>query len=534
MTTPLFISSMSSQTTPRRLNLQERLSIAADPQSYVVKVHQCFEEGRTDFPRSSTSKEVHKPTNCIQRDVSPPVSTCPPPRNDSLSVTFTSSERCQEFIREVKSQADLFLPSRVTASPKPPGGSEAIISVDGEVPAPFMTLLFPHTEQIECLDFERNVWVDIMNSPPDHSPLSHLGGFAVGLNNFGGDGLAPPNPTLFGNTHQSETFSIRLEPQPSNCFSFPKLTSFKLSTTSTQEFPASLLLDFLEASPALKNVCLEIAAVISLVGITPGRVVELPQATEFTLTASDGEWADEIVACLSCPRLESASLTYKKSIDDATTTKIFPALVLRGAGVRLYWKNEVEEVILQVETSPTILCTIIFLSSGGVNAFELNFQASTSDEDSVRPPSEELVGNLLTQATNTILDHPHMGGIKRLAICHGVSEASPTQVSNIVDNAKLLFPSLGPLDELMIYSCDPKPYFHTELLLPQITKLIIHEQKNCSDEQLIEALKGFAKSQHCNNRCLKCVEIDVSAESLGDDGLKGCYCSGECNQREAL
>ena len=70
-------------------------------------------------------------------------------------------------------------------------------------------------------------------------------------------------------------------------FTFPRLTTFELSATpegtfSNEEgFPATQLLDFLEATPTLESISLAILAEISLVGIPPERIVILPNVEKF-------------------------------------------------------------------------------------------------------------------------------------------------------------------------------------------------------------------------------------------------------------
>ena len=69
----------------------------------------------------------------------------------------------------------------------------------------------------------------------------------------------PPSLLFFSNAVDLQEFRLESRCPPLlNRFVFPGLTLFELSVTQVEGFRASLLLDFLEASPTLRTVRLKI------------------------------------------------------------------------------------------------------------------------------------------------------------------------------------------------------------------------------------------------------------------------------------
>ena len=73
-----------------------------------------------------------------------------------------------------------------------------------------------------------------------------------------------------------------------NRFAFPTLTSFELSVVYVKEFQASRLLNFLETSPMLQTVRMEIAGDM-FDDIPREWAIVLPDVESLCLVVSDGE-----------------------------------------------------------------------------------------------------------------------------------------------------------------------------------------------------------------------------------------------------
>jgi hypothetical protein len=105
-----------------------------------------------------------------------------------------------------------------------------------------------------------------------------------------------------------------------NHFAFPNLTTFEL-IAMPKEFHASQLFDFLEASPTLRTVRIEIAVEIHTDDVPPERVVVLPN------DVTQDEPGYEIVARISCPSTRFTSLAHEQDVEYGITPKVFPGLI---------------------------------------------------------------------------------------------------------------------------------------------------------------------------------------------------------------
>ena len=201
------------------------------------------------------------------------------------------------------------------------------------VPVGATALLSPHTGQIRSLNFDYSLWADIrrfseLNS--GHFPLLHT------LNINAADVMTPSSLSLFSGAVDLQEFQLHLRgSQPLILFVFPNITSFKLTMESLGEFRASHLLDFLEASPMLQTVRMELG-VVSFDGIPRDRVVVLPNVESFSLAMSNGEPRYRLTTHISCPSVKHASLTHDRGTDDTTPQNFFPVLDIWNAIIPQY------------------------------------------------------------------------------------------------------------------------------------------------------------------------------------------------------
>ena len=459
---------------------------------YVVKAHQTFEERSADFFHGSTQIRVpgsyrKAPATAIS-SLPPtyeiPTVVCPDQssNDDRIRVSFDSHR--EGFINQVKS-LNLSQDLIVKTSLERENDSERVVMIPGQALA--MELPFSLYERMRNYDSANGVWTVIKRVPKYRTSIASLEDLQL---------MNLPNPP------------------------FPILTSFKLSTRSVQVVHGSRLLDFLEASPMLKTVHLELLGSITVDGIPDERVVVLGHAKDFALTVEGSkQWAYEFVVHLSCPSMD---LTHKKRAEDTTLDEIFPPEELWRRIVDQCTSEDtpVEEITLEIKTSPTISWALIFLTSG-VTAIGLNFQVSAGSKCDVRPSpqNENLMYNrVLYGAIAAIKAHPHLANVKRLSICHGTPEASFTaDILDILSALLWLFESLGPLDELTIDSCDPRPYFDQTLtdempsgkrvMFPPTRELTIWHPKYIPDENTVHSLVRLAEAQSATKNSFESVVI---------------------------
>jgi hypothetical protein len=402
------------------------------------------------------------------------------------------------------------------------------------IPANTMTLLSSYTKQIKCLGFITSHWDDVLVFTEVHLPLLHtLKMIYTEEGRVGNHDTTIPLPRLFAHAVNVKVFHLEfgswLTP-PFGHYIFPNLVSFNLSMRIWDGvFRALDLLDFLESSPMLRTVDMEVDAVISLERIPRGRVVVLPSVETFNLTVNHGGPGWKIAAHVSCPSARSASFLHKKAIGHAIPEEIFPASVSWNAIARQYTRSPAEEITLKIRTSPTIACKLTFRSADAT-IIQLCFKVADEDKHRVALPSIEMHNEVFTQATRTIRSHPQLSSVKRLHIRHSFGSVNSTDTSHIADEARQLFKSLAPLDELTIHHCNLQPYFDSFLLerrfeepivFPPIKELTISYPLWASDEQCTAMVVGLAKSQHARGMPLQRVTIRRVRMFAGmEEGLK--------------
>ena len=302
-------------------------------------------------------------------------------------------------------------------------GSPLDVVTNRNVPDGTITLLSSHTQQIRSLNFTHNYWTDIQRfSDVSSGPLPLLRTLkidvVVGSANQPNIMTSPSLP-LFSNAINLEKFVLHSQKSLFlNHFVFPNLTTFKLSTEpGWYTLRALSLLDFLEASPTLRKVKMEITAMILLEGVARRGVVVLPNVQTFSLLMHDDEPAYELVAHISCPSASNTSLTHEKNFDDIPTDQdvryAFPTATSWDAIVRQYTTSPVEEISLEIVADLLFTCTLTFQSS---NATTIQLELLVGDGEDSDLSQEEVVQGAFYQATRAIRDYPLLHNAKHLCI----------------------------------------------------------------------------------------------------------------------
>ena len=457
------------------------------------------------------------PINRVPWDILSLIPTHLSSQSDRFRASFVCRHWRRSFLQRAELWSQLFpskgevylktLLERAKASP-------VDVLVDRVDPAGTAILLSSYTRQIKRLDFLPSDWDDIRRfSEAAFGPLPLLNTLTISTTVEQSpddlDIMAAPSQPLFSNAVNLKVFHFHSKSEWSpflSQFSFPNLVSFDLSATPWDEFHASRLLDFLESSPMLRTVHVDVAADISLKGIPRGRVVVLPNVENLTLLVNDGRPGYRLAAHLSCPSARYTSLVYKSKVEDMAPGEIFPAFDSWNAIVRQHTRSPVEEVRLEIK--PSITCKLIFRSHDAT-VIELGFEVPVTEKGDfgLDCPSVDIHDEVFTQATMAIRSHPQLASVKRLHICHSSLSVSPTNVSHIADSVQRFFRHVGPLDELTIHHSDLRPYLHSFLnlsegyieepiLFPRIKELTISHPLCQSDQQCVAVIVGLARSHH--------------------------------------
>ena len=401
-------------------------------------------------------------------------------------------------------------------------GSALDISISHGDPAGAITALSPYAQQITSVDFPFSYWKDIQQfSQVGPLPLLHTLNIRV-CDEFSvdpPDRMTPPSLPLFAHAVNVKTFALHTERLPFlSHFVFPNLTTFKLSATPVLalalQYHALELLDFLEASPRLQTVYIRLmAGMIRLHNLPYDRVVVLPNVDAFSLVVADAGAGYELATHILRPSVKRASFLHERPNDHTVPQVIFPPPPSWSVISRQYGTSPIEEVALEMQTNPDpiISCSLSFRSSG-TTVLELGFnllRAGDDHEDEDLIPYGDLCRSTFSQALRTIEHYPLLLNVKRLRIGYHCFVGDPDNSRYFANEFGRLLRSVGPLDLLSVYGCDPHfylapflnlpEYINTEhpIVYPPIKELCVHHPAMLHhEEECISAIVGLAKSQH--------------------------------------
>ena len=450
-----------------------------------------------------------------------------PSRKDRLRASFVCRHWRKTFLQRAELWSQLYLSQKsdeVYAETflERAKGSALDVTVGCMAPVRFMALLSSRAEQIKHVHFPHNSWKDVENfskAIPGSFPLLHsLEITAVVRDNPIDVNMNMTTPSLalpFSNAINLKTFHYHLNSDwapPLNHFLFPNLASLVFSAWQLDLFPGSELLGFLENSPMLRTVHIEINARISLEGVHQDWMVVLPNVEAFSLVACNGGLSHKIATHISCPSARSISLKQSMCAVDLIPDDYFPPPVSWNAIVRQYTRGPAEDVTLEIKKGYIIACKLTF-KSAGATIIELCFNIDVEDEDDDEdkdedsPLSVRMYNEIFTQATRTIRNHLQLADIKRLHFRHSFRSIRVAEVSHITSEAGRLFKSLGPLDELTIHDCNLRPCFHhyfgpsadgigEPVVFPQVKELTISSPLFPSYDESIAPITRLARAQH--------------------------------------
>ena len=401
-------------------------------------------------------------------------------------------------------------------------GSPLDIIIHRDSPAGTIAQIAPRTEQIVHLEFLWNYWQDIITfSESNHGKFPHLRTLKFDpsetYNSHGRTNVVtPPSLPFFGGSTNLENFTFRSwRVSFLSHFVFPNLTTFELFSTPAEECSALCLLNFLEASPMLQTVEINISTHIILGGVPREMVVVLPNVKTFSLhvTNDTTTYVYDIAAHISCPSARYTSLTHEMNdYNVGVSLEVFPAPDLWNAIVHQHAAGPIEEVTLEVKHSKgdRFACSLTFQSpNAAVVKLGLHIHETGVDEGDLNMSFEKMGREVFSQALTTTCDHPLVSHVKRLHIKHRAAMSDTEEMLWIADKVRELFGSLGPLDKLTIHGCDLHMFLidflddpeldplEGPIVFPQINELTVsHPQMEIDEMECMDAIAGLAESQH--------------------------------------
>ena len=541
--------------------LNEELKLTAYSPSYVVNVYPRHETCHAYFLQRFTFENVSQldldmsaalanirewrnsfiRINRIPLDVLSLIPTYLPSQKDRLRASFVCRHWRGTFLQHAELWSQFFLSKdEIYAKTllERAKGSALGLTVGPKVPSDIMTLFSPRTKQIRRLSFTSDQWADIKRFIEiNPGPLTLLHTLEINPTHQDIQGFFDPPTTpsshLFGSAVDLKVFRFHCESNWSpllHHFLFPNLVSFNFSTSGSHPPHGSGLLNFLESSPMLQIVRIDISADILLDEIPQDKVITLPNVEEFTLTVDHGATGYRIAAHISCPAASHTSLTHNARVKVAVPTEMFPASAQWNAIAHQYTKNPVEDVTLEMRALPANKCQITFGSANNT-VVDLCFKIIEASRE-LAPLLAEAYCRMFAQASRVIRDHPRLASVKRLSICHDLFCVGSARVPHVVNEVGRLFKFVGALEVLTIYYCDLRPYLHSlvnipvghieePVVFPAVKKLEIVRPYGLDDDELTTAIVGLARSQHALGIPFERVEIryDNMPEGM-EEGLK--------------
>lgn len=386
-----------------------------------------------------------------------------------------------------------------------------------------MKLLPPHTGQIKYIFCVDNTWTEIQQfSDINSGPLPLLNNlFINAVDEISMDRpnwMTPPSTPLFSGAVNLKDFTLRSERFPFlSHFVFPNLTRFELSVTPAIEpgYRALEILEFLEASPVLRTVSMKIIAkVMRFDDVHLDRVVVLPNAETFSLVMDDPGAGYELAAHISCPSAKKTTLTMEKPEESTLPPIIFPPPTTWNAIHRQYPTGSIEEVTLYIIIShyyePFFSCHVAFKSPDTDTQLEFKLvRNEDEDEDAPGFSFKEFRYMVFSQACKIIRDHPLLSNVKRLCVRFRYDIYGFDDLRRFSNEFGRLFQSVGSLDELEIYGCDPQTFLTPFFDFPELSNMehpivyppikqfgITHHWAQLHREESLAAIVEFAKSRH--------------------------------------
>ena len=324
-----------------------------------------------------------------------------------------------------------------------------------------VTLVSPFARQIRSLDLKHTFSANIQGlSTAISGPLPLLHTLKIGsrghLDTF--DPPVVPTLPLFEGAANLKNFVLNIDDRPSlRQFTFPNLTTLDFST-STEEFSISQLLHFLEASPALRQIWMEITTGLFHKDVPSERVVVLSDVNTFCLQITNHGPSCEIETHISCPFAKHVELARTLEwAENRVPEDAYPTSISWNTIARQYTKGTVDRVVLDMmDKGYSSDCSVTFRSPDGTVLKLCCTRCTSGEEFDMGVNWETRQPVVLSQALRTIRDHPLLASVKHLCIKGGCLSIDELELAT--EGVGRLFESMGPLENLTLNGSDLRPY----------------------------------------------------------------------------
>ena len=462
--------------------------------------------------------------------------------NDLLRVTFVCRHWRRTFLQHAALWSQLYLTGRmnrllVNTLLRRVKRSPLDITADYcESPIRGVTLLSPFSQQIRSLELKLATPGEVQDlSVALSGPLPLLHTLDIDATRYPDDpvSLVAPTLPLFKNAANLKNFVLYIEEFPSlRHFTLFNLTTLDFSTC-VNAYPVSELLDFLEASPTLRWIRILVEAYQFSEDVPPGRIIVLPCVKTFSLDITSYSPGCEIATHISCPFAKHVEFAHEpESPGDYVPEAIYPSSAPWNAIVHQYTKGTVEQVMLEMTMNEVfhIDCSITFRSSDNATLKLCYTHYNVDEEYEMEAILEERLPRILSQAFQTIRDHPLLANVKHLHIRGGNLVGGNLKL--VTNAAGRLFGFMGPLENLTLDGCDLRPYLDAFLdtplfpeviqpaLFPPIKELaIINPVQSFCDKVYATAIVGLTRSQYTRGVPFERVELRTTVPHLVIDEL---------------
>lgn len=447
-----------------------------------------FSQLATDV--STASAAIHElrnslvPINRLSLDVLLLIPTYLVSMNDRLRATFVCRRWRKAFVQYPPLWSKLYLAGRTdrslfTTLLQRVRGTPLDVTIDNSVsPVHDVAIFSPFAPQIRSLNVKGTLLGVHQLSMAISVPLLLLQTLAIEVRGFMDFRETPATIfPLFTNAVNVNKFSLFMNESPSlSKFTFPNLTTFNFST-SPKKFAVSQLLDFLEASPALRHVDITVTPSSFNEDVPPKRVVVLPHIESFLFCVTHRHPGCEISTHISCPSAKRTVFHHLPQFTSHGTPKnIYPPSLPLTTIVRQYTNRTIDQAILDLETPDGHLsCSLTFRSSNGAT-LELRYTHHTAeDSGDMDRILSEILPPIFSQACRTIRDHPLFVDVRHLSINGGGLITGNLGLAT--NDIGRLLGCMGSLERLTLHDCDLRPFLDAFLETPQFPEAFPHIKK---------------------------------------------------------
>jgi hypothetical protein len=287
----------------------------------------------------------------------------------------------------------------------------------------------------------------------------------------------------------------------------PNLTKFRLCEEFQTPCSATGLLDFLEASPALEEVSIDVNSTMVDDFSPPNRTAALPHVRFILLSINH---APQLASHLVCPSSTDTHLV--DMLPDSPTDDIFPQSLHQLSGQ--YSVEMIDRVMMRVSDRGGHEDCTLQLRSPSDTRFRITCETAHFPDAFPEVLEVELPFSVLFDQTVSALLSLPLGNVTTLSIDMGHSPSDPTtDPTEIIRRFAEIFEKCRKLYEVVLENYLPR-YLSalSRDRTPPIQALVIKHPEDVSWEELAEHVIEVARIRHSRAVPLKRIEIIATSE----------------------